>query len=297
MFYTRSTIIIKLMGGLGNQLFQYAFVRGLSLEYNREFTLDTSWYKYEKKNPFNCSILNFNIIEKYPSPFITKYLDLIGKFHYLYAINKIFNRYLISKLLPRYVSERKFNAQNILKKDSMVLVGYWLKLEYFEKYEDIIRKEFTPKNKLTDENEGYLKKIESSNSISAHIRRGAYVSDPEIYNAYFHTSLDYYSKAFSYMARKVKNPVFFIFSNEIGWAKENLKIDYPAVFVDSDGPDFEHLFLMSRCRHNIITSSSFSWWGAWLNGNKSKIVIAPKKLSKTKSWEGIMPTTWLRFDN
>ena len=297
MSYARNTIIIKLGGGLGNQLFQYSFARALSLKHNRDFALDISWYKNPKKYYFNCSILNFNIVENYPPSFIRKYLDLVAKYRCLYAINKIFNRSLISKLLPRQMSERQFNAQKTLKKDSMVLVGYWLKLEYFDRYVDMLRKEFTPKNKLTDKNAGYLKKIESSNSISVHIRRGAYVSDPEIYNAYFHTSPDYYSRAISYMARKIKNPVFFIFSNEIGWAKENLRIDYPAVFVDSDGPDFEHLFLMSRCKHNIITSSSFSWWGAWSNDNKSKIVIAPKGLSKRKSWEGIMPKTWLRFDN
>lgn len=99
------------------------------------------------------------------------------------------------------------------------------------------------------------------------------------------------------MAEKTQNPVFFIFSNEIDWAKKNLKINYPVIFIDNNGPDFEHLFLMGKCKHNIITSSTFGWWGAWLNNNPSKIVIAPKKLYKIRSWEGIMPKSWLRFDN
>lgn len=182
--------IIKLMGGLGNQLFQYAFVRALSLQYNRKFVLDTSWYKNPKKYQFNCSILNLNIIEEYPSPFITKYLDFMDKFQYLYAINKIFNRYFISKFLPRPVSERQFNAQKKIKNEIMLLTGYWLKLEYFEKYEDTIRKEFTPKNKLTEENKKYLDKIVSSNSISVHVRGGVLHFRPR----YFQCIFSYFSR-------------------------------------------------------------------------------------------------------
>jgi len=290
-------MILKLGGGLGNQLFQYAFIRSLSLRINKDFMLDTSLYKNKRKYHFDCSILNYNIVVKYPPRFINKFLDLTDKYHYMYALNKVFNRFFISKFLPRPISERKFNLQKKMKNEIMLLIGYWLDLKYFSDYADVIRKEFMPKNDLAEENKRFLEKIVSSNSISMHIRRGAYVIDPVIANVYYDSSLDYYRRAVSYMTEKITNPIFFIFSNEIDWAKKNLKIDYPVVYIDNNGPDFEHLYLMSKCKHNIITSSSFSWWGAWLNSNESKIVIAPKKLSKRKDWEKIMPKSWLRFDN
>ncbi len=295
-------IIVKLQGGLGNQLFQYAFGRALSLEYKRELALDISWYARNRYSKYFMphSIFNFNIIEKRKSSIFLRYITLISKHIRLLPkpLNKISKFYLFGRFLPVYINESTFNILNMPQNSVLYFDGYWQNIKYFQKYESIIRKEFTLKHKLIGENKKYLKKIVSSNSISIHIRRGVYISDPNISILYPHCSLKYYSDAISYIAKRIQNPTFFIFSNEIDWAKNNLKADYPIVFIDNQGPDYEHLFLMSQCKHNIIADSTFSWWGAWLNNNPSKIVIAPKKwVNDSKIKHAKIPNSWLRFEN
>ena len=299
-------IIIKLQGGLGNQLFQYAFGRALSLEYKRGFALNILWYKKNKnwKYFLPLSIFNFNINKKGPPASFLKYTNLINKHNRLLRkpLDKISKYFPFWKFLPNYINENKFNILDIPRNNILYFDGYWQNLEYFEKYEDIIRKEFTLKNKLNDGNEKYLKKIVSSNSISIHIRRGLYISDQDLLNLYPRCSLTYYCNAISYIGEIIKHPGFFVFSNEIEWAKRNLKINYPMIFIDNEGPDFEHLFLMSQCKHNIIANSTFSWWGAWLNNNPSKIIIVPEKwVNDSKQnriyMQNIIPQSWITIRN
>ena len=298
-------IIIKLQGGLGNQLFQYGFVRALSLEYKREFAIDISWYKDKKKKYHpNHSITNFNIIEKRPSAIFLKYITLISRHNRLLLkpLNKISKFHMFWKLLPNYINENTFNILDIPQNNILYFDGYWQNIKYFQKFESIIRKEFTLKHKLIGENEKYLNKIVSSNSISIHIRRGVYISDPHLFNLYPHCSLTYYYNVISYIVKKIQHPIFFVFSNEIEWAKKYVKIDYPTVFIENSGPDYEHLFLMSQCKHNIIADSTFSWWGAWLNNNPSKIIIAPKKWYNDSKqnriyMHNIIPQSWVTIKN
>ena len=124
-----------------------------------------------------------------------------------------------------------------------------------------------------------LNEIENSNSISIHIRRGDYMS-PENYNMYGCIATPtYYKKAIKVIEEKVENPTFFVFSNDMDWVKKNIQINSRVFYIDinSGNGSYKDMQLMSNCKHNIIANSSFSWWGAWLNENKNKIVIAPKK--------------------
>ncbi|MCK4395682.1 MAG: alpha-1,2-fucosyltransferase [Candidatus Marinimicrobia bacterium] len=302
-------IIVKIYGGLGNQLFQYAFVRAISLECNREFGLDISWFDKQigttnMNLPDKKEYLlnNFKIIEIYSSPIVSLVIWLISKVtNKIKILNKISKLFLLNKYWPLNISEseyKEYDNHEICRKKLLLLNGYWQNFRYFEKYENIIRKEFTLRHKPTDENEEYLNKILSSNSVSLHFRRGD-VLKPYALKIYYICSMDYYLKSISYMSEKVHNPIFFVFSNDIQWVKSNLKISYPAVFIESQGPDYEHFFLMSQCKHNIIANSTFSWWGAWLNKNPDKIVIGPKKWFKdpikNKVNKDLIPNSWIRI--
>ena len=152
-------------------------------------------------------------------------------------------------------------------------------MKYFEGIENDIKKDFRFKNQLDNKNLEILNEIENSNSISIHIRRGDYMS-PENYNMYGCIATPtYYKKAIKVIEEKVENPTFFVFSNDMDWVKKNIQINSRVFYIDinSGNGSYKDMQLMSNCKHNIIANSSFSWWGAWLNENKNKIVIAPKK--------------------
>ena len=136
-------------------------------------------------------------------------------------------------------------------------------------------------------------------AVSLHIRRGDYVSNPVTNNYHGTCSLAYYKKAVLLLKEKIENPSFFIFSDDLLWARENLDFINDMTFIDLDKsiPDHEEMHLMSQCKHNIIANSSFSWWGAWLNENSDKIVIAPKKWfsDNTINTEDLIPAKWMRI--
>ena len=175
--------------------------------------------------------------------------------------------------------------------------GLYQSEEYFNNIKDVIKKEFTLKNPLG--NEAGASEKEMNNSlfpISLHIRRGDYVKNKIVREILGTLPLEYYKQAINFVTKNIKNPTFFIFSDDIEWAKENLKTSLPTVFVSKQGiKDYEELILMSKCKHNIIANSSFSWWGAWLNQNSDKIVIAPKQwfVDKTVDEANILPEGWV----
>jgi hypothetical protein len=120
--------------------------------------------------------------------------------------------------------------------------------------------------------------IGNTNAVSLHVRRGDYVHNSTNAATYEVCSLDYYRASIRHMAERIQQPKFFIFSDDIAWVKNNLKIDFPHHYVDCNHGEesYNDMRLMSLCQHHIIANSSFSWWGAWLNPNREKIVIAPK---------------------
>lgn len=147
-----------------------------------------------------------------------------------------------------------------------------------------------------------LKEIKTNNqSVSLHIRRGNYVNVESVNKVHGTTKLNYYYEAIKAIAKICEQPVFYIFSDDINWAKENLKLSYKHVYIDHNSAkkDYEDLRLMSACKHNILANSTFSWWGAWLNVNKEKIIIAPREWfadpEKNKESESIIPKTWVRL--
>ncbi len=285
-------IIIKLQGGLGNQMFQYALGKKL-ISNNTTVKFDISWYKKYPKRTY--ALKHFNIVEHIAS---NKEVKKLRKYRKKGRLLAFFHNYFIADDSV-YIKQKQFefNSEILKIKDPSYLDGHWQSEKYFGDAKDIIRKEFTLKNEPSNFFNKITKNIKEVDSISLHIRRGDYITE-KVQKTLTLCSLEYYQKAIQKIADKIENPIFFIFSDDIKWVKENLKIEYPMIFVSSDElKDYEELILMSKCKHNIIANSSFSWWGAWLNNNPNKIVITPKKWFKdtSKNTKDLIPKSWIRL--
>lgn len=290
-------LIINIIGGVGNQLFQAAI--GLSLLYSgtiSELYLDTTTNKPNPSRP--CLLENFNIknTNNYPITIINLSNSM---FKYKLIHNDIYRENSDWKLNPDKVIS-VFNT--IFKKKSFIRVsGCFQSEEYFNKYSDQIRQSFTITKKLSNNALKYKKEILSKNSICMHIRRGDYLHYSFIYPSTFYILKPiYYKKASIYMLSRIKKAHFFIFSDDIPWCKNNINKLLPktAKYTFVEGNDvMDDLHLMTLCKHNIIANSTFSWWGAWLNNNKNKIVIAPKKWFRTKkiNYSNVIPKSWIKF--
>lgn len=288
-------VIVRLFGGLGNQLFQYATARRVAHINNVPLKLDVSGFESYKLHRY--SLKHFNILEEFASS------DEIARFNGRGLVCHI--SLWVQKLLPHYrrkrVIERHFNFDaNILKiSDNVYLNGYWQSEKYFKDIETLLRQELTLKAAPDSANVAMGEWIRGVRSVSLHIRRRDYVSDPATQQIHGTCSLDYYAAAIAKLSEGVEDPYFFVFSDDPQWAQENLKLEHPTTFVTHNGPDknYEDLRLISLCQHHIIANSTFSWWGAWLSVNPDKLVFAPQKWFRTldRNSDDIMPETWERI--
>lgn len=295
-------ISIKLTGGLGNQMFQYSLGRKLSIENEAELILDTSFYRKNKlkiifknitKIIFGIFIKNnvkniFKKIKQNKRQYDLKYFELDYKVKKSNKIN-----------LP-VVDERKEFCfdENILKfGDNFAYSGYFNTEKYFDNIQDIIRDDFKLK-KFYDEilPIPLREKIRQTTSVSIHVRRGDYVNVKNINKYHGVCEEEYYMRAVNLMRSKLSNLSFFVFSDDIDWCKKNLKFMEETTFV-SGLKNYEDLILMSECKHNIIANSTFSWWGAWLNKNVNKIIIAPKNWLASTNIEtsDLLLKTWIKI--
>ena len=271
-------IIVKIIGGLGNQLFQYAFGRRIAEMHQVPLKLDIK--EFETYALRTYKLFHFNIVAEPAS--MTEIVHLKGS-RRQGSWARFYSH--IQKRRPYYrqsfIKERQpfvFDA-NILKVPKNVyLEGYWQNENYLKDIELILRHEFTLRSAMRGRNAELANKILSCNSVSLHVRRGDYVSDTKTNQVHGVCSLEYYLAAIKKIEELIESPNFFVFSDDIPWVQENLKCEHPIKFVSHNGDefDYEDLRLMSLCRHHIIANSSFSWWGAWLNTNPTKIVLAPK---------------------
>ena len=290
-------IISNIIGGLGNQMFQYAAARAHSLRLDKALKVDTrDFSKYKLHQGFELDKL-FNVSTEIASG---TDLKLILSWQKARIMRRIFRRPQLKFLRHRnYVVEPQFGywkGVNQLK-DNTYLDGYWQSEQYFIEFSDKIRADFTFKLPFSKQNAEIAKYIAQVNAVSLHVRRGDYVSNKK--NAFISVcSLDYYRAAIEQTKSQVDKPVFFVFSDDIDWVKSNLVLDKTTVFVShNDGSEsFNDMRLMSLCKHHIIANSSFSWWGAWLNANPNKIVIAPKQWFASKLDDSdLVPANWLRL--
>lgn len=289
-------IVVQLTGGLGNQLFQYAMGRTLASFNQVELKLDLSFFKTYEWHAYSLSPFAINEIHASESE-----CDQLRQAHTSFA-NRVLRK-TIGK--GNYISYEKNLLYNpVYKKitSPTYLVGYWQCEKYFKEYETLIREEFQVKIPPSIVNKDLLNKIESgNNAVSLHIRRGNFVNVPVVNAVHGTSSLAYYEDAMNYVSERVSNPVFYVFSDDIAWAKANLMGSRSFVYVDINDAahDYEDLRLMQRCQHHIIANSTFSWWAAWLNPSPDKIVIAPAvwfaDAEKNKEAKDIVPPSWIRL--
>lgn len=291
--------IVKFNGGLGNQMFQYAFACAISKKYNSEIVFDFSYFDEVKKvnsvatRFFELNVFNFECKEATKQD-----LELVKKPEFDSKLKKS-----IAKRFPKlfginYVREKHNYVfdKNLINMPYYFYDGYFQHEKYFKSIKNELIEKFTLKIPLDEANQAALNQILETNSVSIHVRRGDYVEMDYAKNVHGACSLEYYKKAIEYVLKNIKNPHFFLFSDDIQWVIENLKIDFPYTVINfNQGKGWLDLNLMKNCKHNIIANSSFSWWGAWLNKNPNKIVIAPTQWLVKKTKCDIIPKEWIKL--
>ena len=281
---------IRIIGGLGNQLFQYSTIKSLSEKINKEFKLDIRGFK---KYPRNVFLLDrFNI-----SGQLANEQDYRNYNWILRRPCKLLQKFGIYK--KWYQEKSYYYDKNVNKvKDNIFLYGYYQSFKYFSDIKDTLRKEFTLKKNLNQSNSHIRELIEKNNSVMIHIRRDDYLTNSKINNDFGVCSLDYYKKAISFISEKVNTPYFIIFSDDFEWTKNNLHLNFPHTYVEGNyfEPEID-FFLMSKCKHHIIANSTLSWWGAWLSENEKKIIIRPKNWFKNLklSTHDLIPDDWIKI--
>lgn len=289
-------VISHLIGGLGNQMFQYAAGRALSLRRGTTFSLDTiDFRRYGLHQGFELERV-FNITAKVAQTSdVRQILQWQGSPRVRNLMSRPNMKWLRNKALVLEPSFSYWPGISEVSHDCYA-VGYWQSEKYFLEIAETIRQDFSFRLPPSAQNAAVMQQIASSNAVSLHIRRGDYVSNPGAAQTYAVCSLDYYRNAIEHIAKHVEHPHFFIFSDDISWARENLRMDFPHLYIDHNtgAESYMDMRLMSLCKNNIIANSSFSWWGAWLNSHKNKIVIAPGKwFAKDVATHDLLPESWI----
>ena len=290
-------IIVRIMGGLGNQLFQYAI--GLALAHKKNTTLKLDLRTIERQPQRKFQLPFFNI------PYERASLEEIAEVSASTPGSLMQRIFILAQgRLPYYMhrvitqKSRAFDPHIFQSPRNCYLDGYWQCEKYFIDERLTLLKQLTLKDPVGAKAEKICQKMVETNSVSLHIRRGDYVSNKLYSEVMGALSLEYYLKAVKKIEEKVADPNFFVFSDDLDWAKQNLKIPFPMTFVEHVTPlDNVEIMMMSVCKHHIIANSSFSWWGAWLGQFSQKVIIAPSlwfKGSQSDSRD-ICPVNWIRL--
>lgn len=283
-------ITVRLSGGLGNQMFQYAFARSIAIARKEKLILNISAYNSYKlfKYGLDCYKIECELSNK----------ELLYNNIYVRKAMKVLSAMGMKKYFSYYIEHKLFTYDpDVISSSTKVMLGSWQSFKYFEKISDLIRNDFKLKEDLSYTASIIEANITKYESIALHIRRGDYFSDKRTKKHHGILDLDYFINAIHIINTRVKDPIIYVFSDDIEWVYKNLKCEFPIEFIDNavGGPEIS-IYLMSKCKHNIISNSSFSWWGAWLNTNPNKIVIAPKIwFCNQPSTADLIPETWIKI--
>jgi hypothetical protein len=286
-------IMIRFNGGLGNQMFQYAAGLALAEKFNTGLVADLGDYS-ETGHPFMLDKFRVNL----KSAEIRDYACFEPKSGLAGMYSRLFVK-------PRIVSEPSFSYNKEIMKAAgrnTYLFGYWQCQSYFSHIRKHILNDFLPVNTPQKNTIEILNKIKSSaNTVSLHIRRGDYISNPKTNTFHGTCSIEYYKQATALISERLEEPNYFVFSDDIAWAIQNIKPSNRVHYVQHTTVEtaWEDLIMMKQCNHNIIANSSFSWWGAWLSENPDKIVIAPKQWFANEEMNAqtsdLIPEDWIRM--
>lgn len=284
--------IVRMWEGLGNQMFQYAFARAIQHRTGQKVFLDAdrtykeSFLLEEKHVERSYMLDNFNIrLKKIKVDELAAY-DFLRQRTPLEKILFSLSQkgwWIVSFLQD---TDAVYHKEFFRKKGNYYVFGWFQQEAYFKDIRNILLKEFTPKRKIKISGK-LLSVLREENTVAVHVRRSDYLKLGHVCNSF------YYTKAMCYIKKYVENPIYLVFSDDVEWVKNNVKIAGRAIYISEEYQfkDFEELIIMSKCKHQIIANSTFSWWGAWLNKNPNKIVIAPSK------WfigiqDNIVPDDW-----
>lgn len=267
-------ILTQIAGGLGNQMFQYACGQALAARLDTQLKLDLSWFGHQNLRHYGLDV--FNIVEDVATP--AEINDAQAKVQKPAGIRS-FWRWLQSDWhhFPEHqmfvydpAIERLTTGKNVY------LTGYWQSEKYFADQTASIRNAFKPRQPLSPENQELAAEMQNRQSVSVHVRRGDYINDPHTSSLHLVCTLQYYQTAMQHISNTIDTPDFYIFSDDPAWCAENLHSDYPiTIMSNNQTPAHHELLLRSYCQHHILSNSSFSWWGVWLNYNMDKRIIVP----------------------
>lgn len=292
-------IIVRLNGGMGNQMFQYAVGRALSVKNNLPLGLDLTFLldrtpiqNFTFRN-YDLDIFNIqaSVVQREDIPFLYRKYSLGIFMRYI--------DYLRRKLINTPGKEKKrcyFDPTIMTSGPNIYLEGWWQSYKYFIGIEDTIRKDFTLKNPLPLNIKNLMEIIKKENSLCIHVRRGDYIGNTN----HEVVGKEYYNAGIEKIKSLRKIDKIYVFSDDIKWCEENIKFEFPTMFVGEKyaGEKGEgHLFLMKSCKNFLIPNSSFSWWAAWLSNSKDKIVVVPKQWFSDKNInsDDLIPKEWIRI--
>jgi hypothetical protein len=290
-------VVVRLNGGLGNQMFQFAAARTFARRTGATLKLDTSSFARDPLRTYELGVyaLADTVAQTTPAERAAceqkrpRGLTRVGQ-----------SLGMMSAAAIPGLREAHFHYDPALATATApaYLIGYWQSERYFATDADQIRHDLTPRAALEPDNAAIAAQIAGDNAVSLHVRRGDYVSDAKTQAVHGVCDLDYYARAMAAIEAQVAAPHYIVFSDDPDWTEANLTSSQPMTFVTSNPParGYRDLQLMSLCRHHIIANSSFSWWGAWLNPRADKIVVAPDRWFATtdKNTRDLVPAGWLR---
>jgi hypothetical protein len=289
-------IITHLIGGLGNQMFQYACARRLASTRNTTLKLDLTGFE------------TYDLRE-----YALDGLQISAEIATAAEVRRFQRRERVEARVPRWlwralpggrhtiVKERSFafDAETFNMDGNLLLEGYWQSEKYFADIADLLWREFSLRRPPDSANAALAELIGKVNAVSIHVRRGDYVTNPTTHQGHGVCSVDYYERALQTIVERDRDPHLFVFSDDPKWAKDCLRFPFPTVYVEGNMGEkhCQDLWLMSLCRQNIIANSSFSWWAAWLNRNPDKAVIAPARWFNVDSMDtrDLLPAAWVKL--
>src|SRR5262249_12175713 len=285
-------------GGMGNQMFQYAFGRRLAHKHGTELKFDLGFFEdQDQSNPDHVvRRYDLDIFNVTGTPASDREISRLARRTDIDLVERLMNRILGPR--SSHIREPHFHYSEAAfrAKDDVYLDGYWQSGKYFADAEDLIRSDFTFREDLTAPARALLSEIETSESVCVNVRRGDFVTNP------FHGTLgqDYYGEGEGIVKRSASEPTFFVFSDEVEWCEANLRFDGPTVYVSHEyaGRKFQdYIRLMAACRHFIIPNSSFAWWAVWFNRNTDRTVVAPTNSfsDPTLDPKDLVPPTLIRI--
>lgn len=293
--------IVKIKGGLGNQMFQYAFALLLRKISNDHILLDFSSFKDLGRDLVRKPrILKFKIQLGIANKNVVSELKIFNNNHNFLSLRyKIFTLFEILFNKKYFFEKNRKHTEIKSIKHYSYFDGYWQSWKIVDKVKRELLNDFDKYEEISTASNKFIQKIRNENAVFVGIRMGDYKKDKRMIDHFGSFNEDYYLRAMQYLSNKIDSPKFYIFSNDISWVKDNMKFDGFNVKYREENEvvnDFEELIIMRNFKHAIIVNSTFYWWGAWLIKNKKKIVLAPKKWFNDNKPIDIICPDWITID-